>query len=71
MIFDTIIVLGGSIPTFFTESDLEEIRKIVYEFSTFRDETTFIQLQRTDVGIRRTSHGAACMFIENFLMNQL
>ena len=71
MIFDTIIVLGGSIPTFFTESDLEEIRKIVYEFSTFRDETTFIQLQRTDVGIRSTSHGAACMFIENFLMNQL
>lgn len=71
MIFDSIIVLGGSIASFLTESDLEEIRKIVYEFSTFQDESSFIQLQKTDFESRGISHGAACMFIEDFLMNQL
>lgn len=67
MVMENTVILGGHITPYFTEGDVEELRKKVLELSTFRDPTDYILSGkcRNDA----VSIGAALPFIKEFLQN--
>lgn len=65
MVIESTVILGGHVTPYFTDSDIEFIKKTVFELSTFQDETSYIVLGRCRNDA--VSIGAALPFIKDFL----
>lgn len=65
MVIESTVILGGHVTPFFSEEDIEVIRKTVFELSTFQDSTDYIVPGRCRSDA--VSIGAALPFIKDFL----
>jgi len=65
MVIESTVILGGHITPYFSDEDIETIRKNVLERSTFQDDTSYIILGkcRNDA----VAIGAALPFVKEFL----
>lgn len=65
MVIESTVILGGHITPYFSDSDIESVRKTVLERSTFQDPTSYIVPGRCRSD--SVSIGAALPFIKDFL----
>lgn len=65
VVIESTVILGGHITPYFSERDIEYIRKAVYERSTFQDPVSYIVQGRCRSD--SISIGAALPFIKDFL----
>lgn len=67
MVLENTVILGGHVTPLFTEEDIENLRKKVFDLSTFRDSTNYIIAGKCRVDA--VSIGAALPFIREFLQD--
>lgn len=65
MVLESTVILGGNVTPYFTDDDIEYIRKTVYERSTFQDQPSYIVPGRCRIDA--VSIGAALPYINEFL----